>query len=342
MRKFAILAVQDCIINGQFSTSSNGFQVQFDDVRAKLSSYASHILCPVKGAGNKYCYAQGFSWNHSRTKSLVQRCTEYEAGDQYIKDSLEKDWVNVFDRSVVRNRVMKGLFTQENDSFVLDDDMKKCLDTLRVQVRSDLVSRIASNMISWSAHVLANQGPVAANMGSETIAAGTVWNAIGLGKSASRSTAFAKRIVKQQNPRGLVCVYCNVAINSQLHMDHIMSFHHGGFSCHHSGNLVPSCVKCNGSNGKGSKYLGLQGWNQVKKFYVNNSKTTSELQHNMIDGSARRQIIWQDWWDEIIEFYSDHLDGTVVWNPGTSLEQLTTTDLMAIRQVLNTIKQFQP
>jgi hypothetical protein len=340
IRKFAILAVQDCIINGNYSTSGKGYEVSFTDVRERLATYAPNMLCSIKGVNNHYCYAQALSWNHSPTKSLDQRCTEYDTSSQSTKSSLEKYWVNVFDRSVIRNRVMNGLFSQRNDSFFVDEDMKRCLDTLRVYVRTDLVSRIASKMIAWSANFLGKSGPSAANMGSETIATGVVWNALGLGKSASRSTSFAKKIITLHTQSALTCVYCNTALNSRLHMDHVMSFHHGGYSCHHGGNLVPSCATCNGSNGKGAKYLGDEAWICVQEFYQKNPAVTIALKHSMTNTSSRRQIQWRDWWDEIIGFYSDHLEGTVVWNPGKPLTQLTKLDLDEIRRILNVIKQL--
>ena len=54
---------------------------------------------------------------------------------------------------------------------------------------------------------------------------------------------------------------------------------------------------------------------------------------------SRRQIAWVDWWDEVIEFYSDRLEAMTVWNPGSPNSQLTKGDLSAIRRVLENIKQ---
>ena len=340
MRSLSVLATQHCIIERKFSKSGAGYQVEFADIREKLSTFAPTMLSPVKGNGNTYSYAQANAWSNKKLKKpLDLRCTEYHGAGPKTQATLQKDWVSVFDRSVLRRKVMDGLFSQGTDSFIIDDDMMRCLDTLRVPIRFYLVGQIASKMISLSANFLGKRGPSAANMGSESTATGVVWKAIGLGKSASRGTGFAKKIINQNSHGNLNCVYCGHTIK-KVHMDHVMSFFHGGYSCHHAGNLIPSCSGCNaGTNGKGAKYLGFDGWTRVKDFYGNNPALVSDIKLDMSSGGSRRQIIWEDWWDEVIGFYSDHLGGTTVWNPGLPLSQLSKTDLIAIRQILKDIKQ---
>ena len=340
MRLLTILAAQDCIIDGKFTKSGTGYDVQFADIREKLYKYAPIMLRPVKGNGNDYCYSQADAWTQSKRKTLKTRCTEYASEGVKGRRNLEKDWVNVFDRSVLRNKVMHGMFSQKSDSFFIENDMKILLNSLRVPIRDYLVGKIASKMISLSAYFLGEPGPRAANMGSESIATGVVWDAIGLGKSASRGTSFVKKLFDNYFQAQLDCVYCGSAIQ-QVHMDHVMSFYHGGYSCHHAGNLIPSCAGCNqtGRGGKGANYLGLDGWIRIKDFYGNNPGIVMEIKQSMYSTGSRRQIAWMDWWDEVIEFYSDHLEGTTVWNPGLSNSQLSKGDLSAIRQVLENIKQ---
>ena len=195
MRFLTILAAQDCIVEGKLKNSGTGYYVQFADIREKLYKYAPIMLRPVKGNGNAYCYAQADAWTRQKKgKTLETRCTEYAREGVNGRTNLEKDWVNVFDRSVLRNRVMDGLFSQTTDSFFIEKDMVILLNSLRVPIRGYLVGKIASKMISLSAYFLGKSGPRAANMGSESIAAGVVWEAIGLGKSASRGTSFAKKL----------------------------------------------------------------------------------------------------------------------------------------------------
>lgn len=339
IRFLTILAAQDCIVEGKSTNSGTGCDVQFADIREKLYKYAPIMLRPVKGNGNDYCYAQADAWTR-KGKALETRCTEYAREGANGRTNLEKDWVNVFDRSVLRNRVMHGLFSQTSDSFFIERDMAIFLNSLRVPIRDYLVSKIASKMISLSAYFLGKSGPRAANMGSESIATGVVWEAIGLGKSASRGTSFAKKLFDNFFQAKLDCVYCRSAIQ-QVHMDHVMSFYHGGYSCHHAGNLIPSCAGCNqtGRGGKGANYLGLDGWVRIKDFYGNNPGIVTEIKQSMSSTGSRRQITWVDWWDEVIEFYSDHLEGMTVWNPGSPNPQLTKRDLSAIRQILENIKQ---
>ena len=340
MRFLTILAVQDCIINGKLTASETDYDIQFVDIREKLCEYAPIMLRPVKGNGNAYCYAQADAWIRSKKKMLKSRCTEYASAEARGKAYLEKDWVNVFQRSVVRNRVMDGLFVQTDDSFIIEKDMMMLLKSLRVPIRAYLVGKIASKMISLSAYFLGEPGPRAANMGSESIATGVVWEALGLGKSASRGTSFAKKMFDNNFQAKLDCVYCDSPIQ-QVHMDHVMSFYHGGYSCHHAGNLLPSCSGCNrtGGGGKGANYLGLNGWIRIKNFYGNNPSVVAEIKQSMSSIGTRRQIAWADWWNEVTEFYSDHLEGTTVWNPGLATSQLSKADLVQIRQVLEYIKE---
>ena len=341
MRSYSVLAIQHCIIERKFSKSGAGYQVKFTDIRDKLRTFAPTMLSPVRGNGNTYCYAQANAWRKNTSKKpLDSRCTEYHGAGPKHQATLQKDWVSVFDRSVRRRRVMDGLFSQGTDSYIIDYDMLTCLDKLRVPIRFYLVGQIASKMISLSANFLGKPGPIAANMGSESTASGVVWKAIGLGKSSSRGTGFAKNMLKLNSHGKINCVYCSLSI-TKFHMDHVMSFYHGGYSCHHAGNLIPSCPGCNaGANGKGAKYLGLKGWIWVKGFYSNNPALVSDIKLDMSSGGSRRQITWGDWWDEVIGFYSDHLAGTTVWNPGLPLSQLSKTELIAIRQILNDIKQI--
>ena len=340
MRFLTILAVQDCIIDGKLTTSGTGCDVQFVDIREKLYEYAPIMLRPVKGNGNAYCYAQANAWIRSKKKMLKTRCTEYASAEAEDRAYLEKDWVNVFHRSVLRNRVMDGLFVQTNDSFFIEKDMMILLKSLRVPIRAYLVGKISSKMISLSACFLGEPGPRAANMGSESIATGVVWEALGLGKSASRGTSFAKKIFDNIFQARLDCIYCESSIQ-QVHMDHVMSFYHGGYSCHHAGNLLPSCSGCNrtGGGGKGANYLGLNGWIRIKDFYRNNPSIVAEIKQSMSSIGSRRQIAWRDWWSEVIEFYSDHLEGTTVWNPGFATSQLSKADIAQIRQVIENIKE---
>ena len=342
MRYLTILAVQDCIIDGKYSKAGAGYIVEFEDIQKKLAEYAPTMLQPVKGTQNEYCYAQANAWTNSSKKPLNIRCTEYARAGPKDKESLEKDWVNVFRRSVVRNKVMDDVFTQNADSYYFDNDMRILLDTMRVVVRSYLVGKIAPKMMAMSANFLAEPGPVNANMASESTAAGVVWDAIGLGKSVSRGTLFAKNLYLQRQWGFPECVYCGNSItNQQIQMDHAMPIKHGGYSCHHAGNLFPSCRSCNqpGKNGKGAKYLGLDGWIRIKDFLGNNPKLVMEMKRSMTSIGSRRQIAWKDWWDEVIHFYSNHLVGLTVWNPGSRNSQLSAGDIVAIRQILENIKQ---
>lgn len=342
MRFLTILAVQDCIIDGNLSKMGSGYRVEFDDIQKKLAEYAPTMLQPVKGTQNEYCYAQADAWTRSSSKPLQTRCKEYARAGQKRKTSLEKDWVNVFRRSVLRNKVMDDVFTQNADSFSFDDDMRILLDSMRVVVRSYLVGKIASKMMAMSAVFLSESGPVNANMASESTATGVVWDAIGLGKSVSRGTRFAKNMFLQHSHGSLSCVYCNNAITGKnVQMDHAMPIKHGGYSCHHAGNLFPSCRSCNqsGKNGKGANYLGLDGWIRIKDFLGNNPKLVMDMKQSMTSIGSRRQIAWKDWWDEVIHFYSNHLVGLTVWNPGSRNSQLSAADITAIRQILENIKQ---
>ena len=342
MRFLTILAAQDCIIDGKVSKMGSGYCVKFVDIQKKLAEYAPAMLQPVKGTQNEYCYAQADAWTNSSKKPLTIRCTEYARAGQKDKTSLEKDWVNVFRRSVLRNKVMDDVFTQNADSFSFDDDMRILLDTLRVVVRSYLVGKIASKMMAMSALFLSKPGPVAANMASESTAVGVVWNAIGLGKSVSRGTGFAKKLFLQHSHGSLICVYCRNTITTKIvQMDHAMPIKHGGYSCHHAGNLFPSCRNCNqpGKNGKGAKYLGLEGWIRIKDFLGNNPRLVMDIKRSMTSIGSRRQIAWRDWWGEVIQFYSNHLAGLSVWNPGSGNSQLSVADITAIRQILENIKQ---
>ena len=181
---------------------------------------------------------------------------------------------------------MDDVFTQNADSYYFDNDMRILLDTMRVVVRSYLVGKIAPKMMAMSANFLAEPGPVNANMASESTAAGVVWDAIGLGKSVSRGTLFAKNLYLQRQWTFPECVYCGNSItNQQIQMDHAMPIKHGGYSCHHAGNLFPSCRSCNqpGKNGKGAKYLGLDGWIRIKDFLGNNPKLSygDEAKHDI-------------------------------------------------------------
>jgi len=342
MRFLTILAVQDCIIDGRYSKAGTGYIVEFDDIQKKLAEYAPTMLQPVKGTQNEYCYAQADAWTNSSKKPLTIRCTEYARAGQKDKTSLEKDWVNVFRRSVVRNKVMDDIFTQNADSYYFDNDMRILLDSMRVVVRSYLVNKIASKMMAMSAVFLAEPGPVNANMASESTATGVVWDAIGLGKSVSRGTRFAKNLFLQHSHGSLSCVYCNNAITGKnVQMDHAMPIKHGGYSCHHAGNLFPSCRSCNqsGKNGKGANYLGLDGWIRIKDFLGNNPGLVMDMKQSMTSIGSRRQVAWRDWWGEVIHFYSNHLAGLSVWNPGSGNSQLSAADIIAIRQILKNIKQ---
>ena len=64
-----------------------------------------------------------------------------------------------------------------------------------------------------------------------------------------------------------------------------------------------------------------------------------EMKQSMTSIGSRRQIAWEDWWDEVIHFYSNHLAGMVVWNPSSQDSQLSIADIVAIRQILENIKR---
>jgi len=340
MREMVALAVQDCIIEQKYTLVGGNYLVKVEYVKAKLHEYAPIMLSPVKATNNVHSYVQASAWNHNNKKSQHQRCTEYASASQQDKIKLEKDWVNTLARSVLRSQVTKNIFPEANGEFIVSKNMAKCLDVLRVPIRTLLILKCATNMISWSANFLGKKYPAAASMGSLAIASGVVWNALGLGKSAPRNTLFAKKIMTANMRPNVFCVYCPVALTAQIHMDHVMSFKHGGPSSHHAGNLVPSCRKCNGNSGKGSNYIGRGAWIRIKDFYTNNPNIVRDVKVSMARVGHGRKVTWQDWWNEVLQFYSPNLAGTVVWNPGAPAVQLTRAEISLIRQTLKSIRQM--
>ena len=84
MRSLSVLATQHCIIERKFSKSGAGYQVEFADIREKLSTFAPTMLSPVKGNGNTYSYAQANAWSNKNSVDYFLPPQLYLAARMYI------------------------------------------------------------------------------------------------------------------------------------------------------------------------------------------------------------------------------------------------------------------
>ena len=64
-------------------------------------------------------------------------------------------------------------------------------------------------------------------------------------ENRSQGEHICKEFVSPTSWGFRVCLLGNSITNQQIQMDHAMPIKHGGYSCHHAGNLFPTCRSCN-------------------------------------------------------------------------------------------------